>query len=460
MKEDSEQIINYTLDMEGLGWILLWKLNFVIMGAEKKLGIRFKNGKWCCSNSKNSCETHRKKVGDSNKGKPSPMKNRTQSEESRRKISKSLMVKDPPIRIEELSKLCDSSCGQIAKFQFKNGKSYCCENPSCCPEKVKRSNKNKKEKGRYIINENNRICEYGCGQIAKFQLPSKKFCCEDFYMKCSEQRRKNKESNKKGKMALPFENTDNSLCDYGCGQIAKYKFKNGKKCCDIMDNFCPEKSIKIGKSNTGKVRTEEFKKNASEFRKGKPSGMKGKKQTEYSNEMGRQRMLNGLAKYISSFPRDPEKMRRSAEKSRQRLLNGGAKHMHSFPCRGYKNHQDWMINEGGRYLRSFIKDISRDEMKLRDLVKELYSTCEFQYPVLVYDLDVAIPEYKIAIEFDGYYHFDTEYHKEYHKMRQKRIEGEGWKFYRVTMFDKFPTLEEVKVNIQKLIREIENEATN
>ena len=37
-------------------------------------------------------------------------------------------------------------------------------------------------------------------------------------------------------------------------------------------------------------------------------------------------------------------------------------------------------------------------------------------------------------------------------MRQKRIEDEGWVFYRVTMFDKFPTLEEVKESIENLIK--------
>ena len=33
----------------------------------------------------------------------------------------------------------------------------------------------------------------------------------------------------------------NSLCDYGCGQIAKYRFRKGSLCCSKHYNSCPEK---------------------------------------------------------------------------------------------------------------------------------------------------------------------------------------------------------------------------
>ncbi len=36
---------------------------------------------------------------------------------------------------------------------------------------------------------------YGCGQEAKYKMTSGKWCCERFYTKCPEMRRKNKESN-------------------------------------------------------------------------------------------------------------------------------------------------------------------------------------------------------------------------------------------------------------------------
>jgi len=295
-------------------------------------------------------------------------------------------------------------------------------------------------------------CDYGCGKEAKFQMTSGKMCCEDFYTKCLKIRDKNKEGNKKGKLSLLFENINNLVCDYGCGKIAKYKFKNRKICCSIIDNLCSEKCRKISKSNTGKKRSEEFKKLISENRKGKPSGMKGKKQTEYCKKFNSDRLKNGEAKRLNSFDRDTEKMKIFHEKSRERMRNNGAKYMHSFPCMGYKNHTEWMSINRGKYQRSFIKKISKDEIKLRNLVRQIYKNCRFQHSVLSFDLDIAIPEYKIAIEFDGYYHFDTEEHKEYHKKRQQKIEQEGWKFYRISMFDKFPTLEKLKEDIEALIK--------
>lgn len=31
------------------------------------------------------------------------------------------------------------------------------------------------------------------------------------------------------------------LCDYGCGNVAKYKFKNGKHCCSKLNQHCPQR---------------------------------------------------------------------------------------------------------------------------------------------------------------------------------------------------------------------------
>jgi len=54
------------------------------------------------------------------------------------------------------------------------------------------------------------------------------------------------------------------ICDYGCGQEAKYNFKNGKNCCNITCNSCPKfrEKISISKKeeknpNFGKIFTAE-----------------------------------------------------------------------------------------------------------------------------------------------------------------------------------------------------------
>jgi len=86
------------------------------------------------------------------------------------------------------------------------------------------------------------------------------------------------------------------LCEYGCGQEAKYQFKNGKWCCSETTNKCPavrqkqselmkgkiphnkgkktgprseETKRKISKSHKGKILSEEHKKSISESHKGK-----------------------------------------------------------------------------------------------------------------------------------------------------------------------------------------------
>ena len=57
-------------------------------GCGKKAKYLFKSGKWCCSESHNSCEVMKRKNSDVNMG-------RIVSEETRRKISESCKGKIP-----------------------------------------------------------------------------------------------------------------------------------------------------------------------------------------------------------------------------------------------------------------------------------------------------------------------------------------------------------------------------
>lgn len=120
------------------------------------------------------------------------------------------------------------------------------------------------------------------------------------------------------------------LCSYGCGNVARYFFKNGRSCCSKSTSGCPflkkvnriknvgrklsaETKIKIGDSKRGKRRvfTEEWKRHLSDSAKGKipwnkeltkeidirvlkqrSFGMKGKHQTEEFKEKHRERMKN------------------------------------------------------------------------------------------------------------------------------------------------------------------------
>jgi len=214
-----------------------------------------------------------------------------------------------------------------------------------------------------------------------------------------------------------------NLCDYGCGKEATHQFKNGKYCCSRNHGMCPvtREKNKIGLS---KCITEEFLTKRKNTQKNWFLSENGEK---FKQEQ-RDRMKNGVSQYMNTIPRNPDKLKKLYENTKQRMLNGGA-----------------------LKLIKAIKKISNEELKIRDMVIELYPEAEPQYPVFRYALDVALPEYKIAIEFDGYYHFNKPESIEYYKFRRERIIKEGWKFISYTMFDKFPTKNQIKQDIQKIL---------
>ena len=98
--------------------------------------------------------------------------------------------------------LCDYGCGKEATHQFKNGKWCCSREFQSCPE-MKKQFMNEKNKNNLKILRNNykkiktdNLCEYGCGQKAKYILNNEKICCEPYYSKCKAIRIKNSNGNK------------------------------------------------------------------------------------------------------------------------------------------------------------------------------------------------------------------------------------------------------------------------
>lgn len=112
-------------------------------------------------------------------------------------------------------------------------------------------------KGKVIatpIDENeNVVCNYGCGKKAKFRFTNGKVCCSTIHTKCDANKKHLSEKNSgKANTGILFENNDNLICDFGCGQVAKYKFKNKKVCCEKYVNTCPSVTKKMSNSMTGK----------------------------------------------------------------------------------------------------------------------------------------------------------------------------------------------------------------
>jgi hypothetical protein len=205
------------------------------------------------------------------------------------------------------------------------------------------------------------------------------------------------------------------LCEYGCGQEAKYTLKNGKlSCVEYPVRSCPEMIKKRTSPLKGRSFPERNKK-ISESLKGRKLSAKHIKNLSLSH-IGIQAKEN--------HPRWGKKHSEET-KSKWKFKRRGKK----IQTQEYKDRlRNEMLNGKAAWMNKFIKNPSKPEVMLRDIVKEIYPNCEFQYQVLNYALDVAIPNYKIAIEFDGWYHFDTQEHINYHKKRQREIEERGWQF--------------------------------
>jgi very-short-patch-repair endonuclease len=216
------------------------------------------------------------------------------------------------------------------------------------------------------------------------------------------------------------------LCFYGCGRESIKQFKNGKWCCSKSKNSCPENRKKIGSRSKGRI----------------PWNKDLTKETHQS-------IRKQAEKITGRTKENHEGRRKQAEKQSERMI-GRTKENHEGRRKQAEKQSEYMKSGGSTHSRKFIKRFSKGELKLREIVKELFPTSEHTYSILNYDVDIALLEYKIAIEYDGHYHFDTEESKEYHKKRQKEIEEKGWKFLRYNIFQKFPTEEQVKEDINKL----------
>lgn len=122
------------------------------------------------------------------------------------------------------------------------------------------------------------LCEYGCGQEAKFVLKNGKKCCSLRRESCSFQRKLTSEKIKqahikkeqetgsklfeKGSRLSTTENVtfDVNICFY-CGKKSNFILKNGKGCCESNANKCPENKLKNSTSvkkahEEGRISTE------------------------------------------------------------------------------------------------------------------------------------------------------------------------------------------------------------
>lgn len=285
------------------------------------------------------------------------------------------------------------------------------------------------------------------------------------------------------------------LCDYGCGQEAQFRFKNGKWCCSKYYQSCPAiikrnnritfKKIKkmFSNSNYQLLTTEEEyidypkekirykcskEHNCKAFYNGSKMGIRCRK---CANEKTRQIMLKGKATIIAKISGDKtrtpfEEIENFVKKRNHQLLSTKENYKNQFSkmwfkCpKGHKFYmrydtflagyncpecfRQWMLNGGAAYCNSFIKNPSKPQIKLFNLCQEILPYPILNYPCLNYSIDIAIPKLSIAIEYDGSHWHQN---KQYDLKRQKELEKEGWKFlrYRDYVPSKKEILEDLKI---------------
>lgn len=226
------------------------------------------------------------------------------------------------------------------------------------------------------------------------------------------------------------------LCECGCGQeVTKEgnRFIHGHHSRVI---YCGDK---ISKSTKGKKKSEEHKMNLSISKKGKKlphtkewnerigNALRNKpKSREHIENMSKS--LKGKKSWCEGLTKDThEGLRKIAEVQKERCLNGHSK-----------------------YMNSLVSNPSKPQKKIFESINNILKA-ELEFPVIttnanVYRIDIAIPEKKIAIEYDcSYWH-----NEEKDMVRQAELENEGWKFIRYKDF--VPSKEQVLEAIEAVER--------
>lgn len=170
----------------------------------------------------------------------------------------------------------------------------------------------------------------------------------------------------------------------------KYNVNNPMRIKEVYEKFCGDKNP---------MKDPIARKRCSESKKGKPSKLKGRTYIE----------IHG-----------PEKAKKLIEDKRS----------------------------SGAEACSRVQNPSKPQVELYNLTKEFYPNSIINLWVTQVNrcIDIAIPEFKIAIEYDSAWYHQS---KENDDIRQKEIEQYGWKFIRY--FERIPSKEELIQDIQNII---------
>jgi len=243
------------------------------------------------------------------------------------------------------------------------------------------------------------------------------------------------------------------ICEYGCGQEARHQFKNGKWCCGNRWEKCSSSRRKRSKLNKEIWSDISLKERQSEIIKRVWRDPTTKEKITEAQKEGWNKP--GVKEHQSKLSKQAWNKLGVKEKFAE-IMKEVQKEVQNRP-EMKKRHRELMLNGASAHAASFIKNPSKEELALRKIVKELYPQAEHTYKVLdirEYTVDNALVEEKIVIEFDGYHHFKNQEAIGYHDKRQKEIETQDWRFIRYNIFQKFPSKEQVKQDIDNFINEV------
>lgn len=100
------------------------------------------------------------------------------------------------------------------------------------------------------------------------------------------------------------------------------------------------------------------------------------------------------------------------------------------------------------YLNSFIENPSKPQVKLFDMIMEIDNKAILNYPVGIFSIDIALPDKKIAFEYDSTYWHNIKYDE----WRQKQLENDGWIFIRYK--DCIPNISKLKNDLWEKEKEV------
>ena len=222
----------------------------------------------------------------------------------------------------------------------------------------------------------------------------------------------------------------------------KFRKKTSKRMLKNNPMNNPESRKKISKANSGK--------NHPFYNKKRPEHSEYMK--EHSRWIGRHTWVHIISqkKRKESSQRMKENNPMYNPKTREKVSKHMKKHSFWIDRKLSKKERGQiskrMKNGGAAHALSFIKKISKPQMELFILIKQIFSSAILEYQSLNRLIDIAIPEKMIAIEYDGsYWHQD----KEADDKRQRELEGIGWKFLRYC--DYIPTTNELKKDLKNVI---------